>query len=167
MKFPVERLLPILLLVPLFVAAQPLPDDLKTVGRAELKFFLFDVYDAELLNPTGQFQQVHGPMLLRLTYHRDISNSRLLQETRTRLEGDFNRARVAKWIDHLRGLWPSVEKGDEMAFFMDSTGKGHFYFRGRHVGYLDDRDFSRAFLNIWLGEDSGYPKLTRKLRGES
>lgn len=161
------RILPALLLIPLFVAAQPLPADLNTVGRAELKLFFFKLYEAELLNPSGQFEQLQGPILLRLTFHRDISNNRLLEETRKRLDGETSTVRLTDWIDHLRGLWPSVEKGDEMAFFMDSSGQGHFYFGERYVGCLEDRNFSRAFLNIWLGDDSGYPELTRKLRGES
>ena len=159
-------LLIVLLIAPLSTVARPLPQDLLTVGQAELSFLFFRIYTAELLNPFGELQQLQGPLLLRLTFHRDISNTRLLKETRKRLAGDMSSKKRDDWLNHLGVIWPNVEKGEQMVFFMDQDGHGHFYLQGQHIGSLPEKDFSHAFLNIWLGDDSDYPKLTRKLRGE-
>lgn len=151
---------------PVSALARPLPQDLMTVGQAELSFLFFKIYKAELLNPPGELQQLQGPLLLRLTFHRDISNTRLLKETRKRFAGEMTPQQREDWLKQLSAIWPSVEKGEQMAFFMDQDGHGHFYLQGQHIGSLPEEGFSHAFLNIWLGEDSDYPRLTRKLRGE-
>ncbi len=159
-------LLIFLLACPLSAVARTLPENLQSVGQAELSFLFFKIYTAELLNPQGELLQLKGPLLLRLTFHRDISNTRLLKETRKRLAGEMTSQQRDDWLDHLGEIWLSVEKGQQMAFFMDREGHGHFYLQGRHIGSLPEKEFSQAFLNIWLSEDSAYPKLTRKLRGE-
>lgn len=163
---PSRWILVVLLVCPLSTVAKTLPEDLLAVGQAELSFFFFKIYKAELLNRPGELERLQGPLVLRLTFHRDISHHRLLRETRKRLKGDMTPQQRDTWLNQLRDIWPSVEKGEEMSFFMDEAGHGHFYLQGKHIGSLPEEEFSEAFLNIWLGDDSGYPKLTRKLRGE-
>ncbi len=154
------------LMLPCWLQAQPLPEGLKPVGQAGLRVFFMNIYEAELLNDTGEWQSMHGPHLLRLTYQRDISRDQLIKETRKRLGEDVPSGLKARWLKTLQAMWPDVQKGEQFSFFMDRHGNGHFYHRGQHLGSLHEHEFSHAFLSIWLGDDSGYPKLTRKLRGE-
>ncbi len=155
-----------LLMLPCWLQAQPLPEDLKPVGQAGLRVFFIKIYEAELLNDSGEWQAMRGPQLLRLTFQRDISRHRLIKETRKRLGDDVPGRLKERWLETLQAMWPDVQKGEQFSFFMDRQGNGHFYHRGQHLGSLQDHEFSLAFLNIWLGDDSGYPNLTRKLRGE-
>jgi hypothetical protein len=154
------------LMLPCWLQAQPLPGDLKLVGQAGLRVFFMNIYEAELLNDTGEWQSMQGPHLLRLTYQRDISRDQLIKETRKRLGDDVPSGLKAGWLKTLQAMWPDVQKGEQLSFLMDRYGIGHFYHRGQYLGSVDDHEFSHAFLNIWLGDDSGYPKLTRRLRGE-
>ena len=54
------------------VLAVPVPDRLQSVGHAELRVFFMKVYRAELYSVTGRYEKLKGPLMLRLTYRRDI-----------------------------------------------------------------------------------------------
>lgn len=146
---------------------QPYPDQLVTVGKARLSFLWFDIYDAELMNKRGQFQALKGPLLLKIRYLRDISQQELIAET----DKQWNRQQVAQelrdqWLARLDQIYPDIRSNDSLAFYMDDLGSGYFYLNQRFIGAIENPDFSRAFLNIWLAENSHYPSLTRQLTGE-
>lgn len=147
------------------VQAVPMPDWLHSVGHAELRVFFMKIYRAELYSATGRYEKLQGPLMLRLTYRRDISSSRLVSETRKQI-GDLPGEQLDRWMARLANMWPNLEEGDDLTFYMDPGGWGHFHHNGQYIGSLEDRAFTEAFMNIWLADDSAYPKLTRKLRGE-
>ncbi|WP_297188118.1 chalcone isomerase family protein [uncultured Porticoccus sp.] len=158
----------LLMLLSLFVAsvqAVPVPDRLHSVGHAELRVFFMKIYRAELYSASGRYEKLQGPLMLRLTYRRDISNTRLVSETRKQI-GDLPDEQLDRWMTRLANMWPNLAEGDELTFYMDPEGRGHFHHNGQYIGSLEDPVFAKAFLNIWLADDSAYPKLTRKLRGE-
>lgn len=147
-------------------AAQPLPQNLKTVGEAHLNLLWFDFYRARLENPQGKFESIDASQMLVLTYYRSFSKQQLLKETRKQ----WRRAGIAEqhaslWLDQLSRFWPDVKKKDSLAFYRDFEGGGHFYFNQRHIGSLANQEFSHAFLAIWLSENSAFPALTRALKG--
>ena len=147
------------------VLAVPVPDRLQSVGHAELRVFFMKVYRAELYSVTGRYEKLQGPLMLRLTYRRDISSTRLVKETRKQI-GDLPDEQLDRWMTHLANMWPNLAEGDELTFYMDPEDRGHFHHNGQYIGSVEDPVFAKAFLNIWLADDSAYPKLTRKLRGE-
>jgi len=142
------------------------PNDYKQVGAAKLRVLWFDIYDAELRSPDGQFSRIVGPLVLKLTYLRNIKKQKLLDETANQLRA-LEPAVVRDWLDQLEEIWPEINRGDRLAFFLDEEGFGHFYFNDRFVGSINDTRFGKAFISIWLGRNSDYPDLARKLRGES
>jgi len=148
---------------------QRLPQ-MQTVGTASLSVLWFDIYDAELQNPTGSFAGVKGPLMLKLNYLRDISQKKLLDETRSQLISHIQLAKqpqmVKRWLRELEAIWPSIRKGDQLAFYLDPTGVGHFYHNERYLGSVSDELFGISFLGIWLAEDSDYPQKARQLRGQ-
>lgn len=147
-------------------SAQPNPPkDYITVGAAKLRVLWFDIYNAELRSPDGRFSQITGPLVLKLTYLRDIKKQKLLDETENQLRA-VTPPVVRVWIQQLEGIWPEISRGDRLAFYLDPEGFGHFYFNDRYVGSIKDVRFGKAFISIWLGKNSDYPELTRKLRGE-
>ncbi|MCO4758750.1 MAG: chalcone isomerase family protein [Oceanospirillaceae bacterium] len=148
------------------MSAQELPQQYKPVGAATLRVLWFDVYAAELRSPDGVFSAMKGPLLLKLTYLRDIKRQKLLDETAAQLESVSPELR-SRWLSQLEAIWPDIGKGDQLWFYLDAGGKGHFYFNERYIGSINDIRFGTAFLSIWLAEDSSYPDLARKLRGET
>ncbi len=144
----------------------PLIDNWKTVGTAELNFLWFDVYQAELRTSNGSFQGFNSPMQLALTYKRDISAEQLLEETGKQLKGSANEQQRREWLSLLNTIWPDVTKGDTLIFQMDSNGEGHFFFNNNWIGSVASPDFGMSFVKIWLSDNSAYPELAQRLRGE-
>ncbi|WP_370298418.1 chalcone isomerase family protein [Pontibacterium sp.] len=142
------------------------PNDYKQVGAAKLRVLWFDIYDAELSSPDGRFSRIKGPLMLKLTYLRDIKKQKLLEETANQLRL-IEPSVVQVWLRQLERIWPEINRGDRLAFLLDPEGFGHFYFNEQYVGTINDARFGPAFISIWLGQNSDYPDLARKLRGES
>ena len=159
----------LLLSAPLLARANEggrLPVDFKTIGDASLRVAMFRIYDARLTSPSGQYQPNKEPLMLTLTYQRDIHRDKLIEKTQQQLARQLDSEALNAATIKLRNLWPNVSQGDRLAFLLNPDGHGSFFFNGEHLGELQQPHFNRAFMNIWLGEDSSYPKLARKLRGE-
>ncbi len=149
------------------------PQHLQKVGEAQLQWLWWPVYDARLFSASGKFQALHGPLLLQLHYHRDISRTDLLETTAELLQSgaeqaaaETETAAVPEWMQQLAAIWPDVRADDQLSFFLSDEGQGHFYFNGQWLGAIDDPRFGPAFLNIWLADSSLYPELSRRLRGD-
>lgn len=147
--------------------SQPKPDHMNTVGTATLKVLWFEIYDARLETDTGYFSDLGEPMLLQLTYKRNIQQHELLSETRQQwLRQGIQADRFNPWIEQLAKIWPDIRKQDSLTFYQDQQSHGHFYYNGRYIGSVAQPGFSQAFLAIWLSDNSAFPQLSRALRGE-
>ncbi|TCK08591.1 chalcone isomerase family protein [Marinobacterium mangrovicola] len=140
------------------------PQGLEQVGQARLSLLWLDIYDARLFSPDGAYRAGEAPLLLELTYHRAISSEELVEETLSQLEGRVDALAVPR--NRLNKLLPSVDDGDQLAFYLSPDGRGAFYFNREYLGELENSDFNRAFLDIWLAPDSDYPELTQQLIGK-
>ncbi|MGB0733932.1 MAG: chalcone isomerase family protein [Pontibacterium sp.] len=152
----------------------------QTIGTAPLKVMWFDVYDATLSSASGRYEEGE-PILLRLEYARDISKRALVNETRKQLQNQlsshsekpsdqhgllFDELKLEEGLSRLSELWPSVEQGDVISFYLDDADTGVFLFNDQYLGDIRIQGFAKAFADIWLGESSEYPELARRLKGE-
>lgn len=151
---------------PFTLQAMQLPQDWLTVGTADLKVLWFDIYKAELITPSGGFLGLSSPMMLQILYKRDINRNDLLEETRKQIAPFASSHQIPPWISRLEQIWPDINKGDELVFWIDHKIYGHFFHNREWIGSLDDPQFSQAFIQIWLSDRGSYPNLARKLRGE-
>lgn len=154
---------------PLAASAQALPwQRLRTVGQGEMHWLWFKLYDATLYSQSGQYRPDHYPQALILTYARSISRQDLLNATGQ----EWQRLQVGspeqrqRWLRQLASLWPDVQPGDRLGFYVDAAGQGHFWWRDKPLGTVPDPQFPAAFLAIWLADNSRDPTLTRRLRGQ-
>ncbi|WP_444997257.1 chalcone isomerase family protein [Aliikangiella sp. IMCC44359] len=152
---------------PLAASTPHLPTQLKLVGQASLSILWWDIYNAELHSLTGQYNEETRPLVLKLTYQRKISQQDLLKETKSQWQ-DFNisEKKQKEWLDQLKYIWPNVNKKDTIEFYIDRQHNSHFYYNRNFIGSLFDAEFSQAFINIWLADNSDYPELTKKLTGK-
>ncbi|SIS75742.1 chalcone isomerase family protein [Neptunomonas antarctica] len=155
-----------LLLCSFAVSGKMLPQNWTRVGEAELSILWFDVYKAELLTPDGFYSDDNKPLILNLNYRRNISRKDLLQETRKQIQQFAGTEQVDHWLNKLLQIWPDILKGDQLTFWLDSEGDGHFFYNKGWIGSLKDPAFSSAFIKIWLSDKSNYPDLAKQLRGE-
>ncbi|BFM08613.1 chalcone isomerase family protein [Halioxenophilus aromaticivorans] len=142
------------------------PPNFKPIGAATLKVALFRIYDAQLSSPSGEYLPKEEPLLLELKYRREIHRDKLVEKTKQQLADRIEPELLTDVTATLKSLWPSVTDGDVVAFLLNPNGNGIFYYNGQHLGALPHPQFNRAFMDIWLGQDSSYPKLASKLRGE-
>ena len=140
------------------------PDSYELVGEARLKVLWFEVYDARLSSSSGSFN-TNEPLLLSLTYLRNISKQRLISETKQQLQGRLDNDRLSSALTELESIWSDVEKGDCLSFWLTADNRGGFYLNHRFIGAVEDPEFNRAFINIWVAETSSFPKLAKQLRG--
>jgi hypothetical protein len=155
-----------LLLCSFAVSGQMLPQNWTRVGEAELSVLWFDIYKAELLTPDGIYSDAKIALILKLDYRRSISRKDLLQETRKQIQKFARTEQVDTWLNKLLQIWPDIRKGDQLIFWLDSEGSGHFFLNTGWIGSLKDPAFSSAFIKIWLSDKSSYPDLAKQLRGE-
>jgi hypothetical protein len=139
----------------------------KTVGQATLKVLFFTIYDAELKSPSGKVSHHTkcAPCLLRLTYRKNIDSDEFLEITReewTRF--GMPKALMEARLKTLNQLMPSVRDGDTISFLASGT-QGDLFHGSKHLGAIKGQDFVHAFLAIWLGANTRYPKIKNLLLG--
>lgn len=146
--------------------AQKYVQNSELVGEARLKIMFWDIYDAKLSAMNGEFQE-GTPMALSLSYLRDFDGediaSRSIDEMRDL--GYEDELLLAKWFEQMRSLFPNVKEGENITGALDEKKSTHFYYQGKFLGSIDDVNFSKAFFDIWLHENTSEPKMRKKLLG--
>lgn len=138
----------------------------QTVGTAKLTVFWFDIYHAELSSHNGEYDN-NQSFMLTLTYLRNFESNELIDETFKQFSKPLTDAQSSKWRAQLEELWPDVKKGDQIAFLKSDKGVSHFFFNKSYRGQIEEPEFAGLFSAIWLSDNSEYPKLAAKLKGQS
>ncbi|HEH9441367.1 MAG: chalcone isomerase family protein [Aeromonas sobria] len=157
------------LLIATTVQASAAPwQQLRPVGQGEMNWLWFKLYDATLYSQSGRYLPGEYPQAITLTYARSIARGDLLSATAEELArlGAGNKEQRQRWLEQLTAFWPDVGAGDQLTFYVDAMGAGHFWWHNKPLGTLADPQFSAAFLAIWLADNSRDPALTRRLRGQ-
>ncbi len=145
-----------------------LPQNFKVIGQTRFSVWFWDIYDVTLKNITGQYQKKGYPIILQLDYLRDIKSKELIEETQKQWQRfDIDQAQQTDWLAQLTKIWPDIQQGDSIQFYIDENGDGHFFHNQQLSGSIKDSEFSYHFLNIWVSPDSAYPKMTKKLIGQT
>ena len=136
------------------------------VGKVRFRVFIFDVYDAQLLAPGGQYNGI-PPYALKLSYLREVKKQTIIDisvDEMSRL-GTKDALKLEKWEAWMSLHFPNMAKGDEAMMVALGNGGMEFYHNGKKNGQNDDSAFTSAFFGIWLSEDALEPDLSRQLRG--
>lgn len=139
--------------------------DLEKVGESSYYFFFVHVYDIEL------YQINNAPDLeaLKITYHRDLTAERRLEKAMEDLDdqGKHTQETLAKWKDEMETIFPNVKEGDTITIFKNESLNTEFYHNNNYRGFIDDPEFTQAFMGIWLGEKPANVKMKRDLTKEA
>ena len=139
--------------------------NLKTVGAATLRVFIWDVYDSQLFTRDGKYRGIEPGLALNLKYKRAVTDEQLVKATRKewqKLTGIQNEASET-WLKRLLELWPNVAIDDEILLYVDNVLDSHFYLNGNKLGVMEDAGFTAQFLAIWLSPDTSHPGVRAKL----
>ncbi len=161
------KLIALILLFSSFTFAnQPIPNSYLLVGKSSFSVLFWDVYDIQLKTPSGIYQSGEAPLILELTYKREISKEDLVAETLKQWKRfELDKKQKQQWAEDLLNIWPNVNEGDEIAFHIDEKRYTQFYYNSKLIGVIPDPLFSEAFSAIWLDADGPYPKMTKQLIG--
>lgn len=141
-------------------------NNMQKIGSAKLEIFFFDIYYSELYSLTGKYSSDERPLALQIKYLRDIKADDLIERTQEEWEklGILNEQTNA-WVGQLKALWPDINKQDMLTIVVDQQGVSEFFFNDAPLGVIDDTEFGKSFLAIWLDENCSFPKLRKKLIG--
>lgn len=151
---------------PLAGAGQLLPD-LRPLGKGEMRWFGFKLYDASLWATGGSFSP-DGGFALSIRYARSFEGAELADASidEIRRLGERDRAKLARWKAVLTRVFPDVEEGDVITGVKMPDGSSRFFHQGRELPSIEEKALSDAFFAIWLDERTREPKLrTRLLAG--
>ncbi|MDO6568381.1 chalcone isomerase family protein [Alteromonas sp. 1_MG-2023] len=151
--------------------AQSVPDyvmkkvpDAQVVGIAMFTYLFWDVYDATLYAPQGKWQP-EAPFALKLDYQRDLDGKKIAQRSvdEMRKQGISDEEKLSEWEDKMIAIFPDVEDGDVITGVATASHTSEFYINGELAGSIEDTDFTQAFFDIWLSENTSEPKLRKAL----
>lgn len=151
-----------LLAVPVY--ANPVAN-LSEVGRSEMNWMFWKLYDIKLLSHSGRYQEKNYPIALVIEYARDIEASMLIKSTLK----EWQRLAVEwkpDWQKQLENIWPSVKSGDELLLLVKNPGVSQFFYNRELIGEITDSEFAPAFLSIWLSTNTRKPEIRKQLLGE-
>ena len=140
--------------------------DFKLVGEGRLKVLFWSVYDSSLYSADGAYSSGQRPLRLDIKYLLNIDADDLV--SRTRQEWQFQNLthpRQQQWLDRLQALWPDISASDVLSLRIDERQHSSFFLNGESLGRIEDEDFSRQFLAIWLAQETSQPDLRLALIG--
>lgn len=130
--------------------------DARQVGGGLLTWFGFEIYDASLWTPSGEFElgspEPQPPVAFSLWYHRSFSRERLIDITQNGWT-EFKLAtpqQQAAWSAQLAQIWVDTQDGSNLTTLVLPSGETRFYNAQRYLGSIHDAAFGPAFLSIWL-----------------
>ena len=141
--------------------------DAQWAGSARLRFFGFDVYDAQLWVAPG-FQAsafARHPLALALTYLRTLTGKDITTHSlkEMRLLEKLTPEQDERWQVALESALPDVKAGDRLTGMHHPTRGAQFWFNGQPRAWVKDPAFSRLFFGIWLAESTSQPALRAAL----
>lgn len=141
-------------------------DQGQLIGNATHEVVFWDIYDLSLYAEKIPFLG-SPPYVLEIAYKKGFSSDSIADRSialmREQNYGD--ELRLAEWHSQLMDIFPEVSKGTVLTGVYTADMQTAFYCDGMFIGQINDPEFGKYFFNIWLGEDSGDPRLRRELIG--
>ncbi|MEO1082308.1 MAG: chalcone isomerase family protein [Pseudomonadota bacterium] len=142
--------------------------ELKKVGEARLRVFLWSIYNSRLYTPSGSYREGDRPLRLEIEYLINVRRAALVERTGDEWDAMGRRhPHKEVWLTRLNELWPDIQEKDVLSIELDGENRSTFFYNGERLGRIEDPDFGPQFVDIWLSEDSTRPALREALLGDS
>ncbi len=136
------------------------------VGRGKLSYIFWDIYEATLYAPNGQWKS-NKPFALLIKYYQGIDSNDIADITVQEIhkQGFTDEKKLAAWNAKMRAFLPNVEDGTVLSAVYLPGEQTTFYNGNQMIGVIKDNKFGQLFFGIWLGEKTSEPELRRALLG--
>lgn len=139
------------------------------VGKTKFSVLFWDIYNSTLYTRSGSYLPETPPaeLIFEINYLRDIKTKDLLDRTVEQWQHlGFSESQYNQFIPLLSEIWPEIYAGDTLALWVKDE-KSIFYFNKVKVGSIEQKEFGKLFLAIWLSEKTSEPELRTELLGEN
>jgi hypothetical protein len=136
----------------------------RLAGEGELRFMGFRVYTARLwVGATAKTTAdlLQQPLALELRYLRGLLGETIVEGSDKEIArlGFGDAAQRARWSAQMTRIFPNVKEGDRLTGTFDPARGVRFFFNDQQIGAIEDAEFGRAFMSIWLDERTQAPSL--------
>ncbi len=155
-----------IILAPAGLAASPITQaltDAQLKGSATFRFLGVPVYDAKLYTPQGATFSWNEDVGLQLTYRKNLKQKALVESTLDEMARQGNPAPTQSQLEQ---CFKAVSKGDNYVAISEGANKVGFWRNGQKTCTLSYPGAKRAFMSIFLGNDTRSASFTRQLKGQ-
>ena len=136
------------------------------IGEGTLEVFFMEIYDLRLVadSPTFSWQ---NKFKLDFFYTRDLKKDSVIKSSikELRRQSSVSESDIESWQGYLDQSIKPAQVGTHATVIWNPEGRITFHYENNDPTTIEDEDFARAFLNIWLGEETSQPKLRNQLFG--
>jgi hypothetical protein len=139
------------------------------LGVHNLKVWGLKIYKIELLSQEKNFSY-KNKLAIIINYQRDFTKDNLIKrsiEEISRANEIKDEILLKKYQNKLEEIFFNVKKGDRKTAFFDPKIGVKLYFNGKYTGAIEDLIFAKRFMDIWLGERSSFPQMTKDILGKN
>lgn len=122
------------------------------------------IYDIKLChknNETPTYKDIwNQDFAIVIKYSRDIPSEKLVDVSLDEIKkyNKISTSESEKISSKLKEIFPNVKK-DDVISALYSKGVVTFEYNKKNVGKIEDKNFSKQFLNIWLHPNNEYKKM--------
>ena len=166
-----KKLLTLLILIPSLSWTNEIKQEVfqspKLIGEGTLKVLMWEVYDLRLFTDGTPFSW-KNKFILEFDYSRELKKESVIDASlkEFKLQPNVSDKDIKAWEVYLEQVIQTVQKGTKASVMWIPEGQIVFDYEGSPTSTIENEDFARAFLNIWLGEKTSRPKLRSQLLGD-
>jgi hypothetical protein len=156
-----------LLLIFFILGNGAVASEMKLIGQGTLKVLFFEVYDIRLLADSKPFSW-KNKFQLEFEYKREVKKESVIESSvkEIRRQSNVLDKDINQWQEYLEQSIHPVQEGSQATVSWNPNGQITFHYQSSEPTTIEDENFARAFLNIWLGEETSQPKLRNQLLGD-
>ena len=160
-----------------FPEKMALPDTTKTVQlngvgyrkKFFIKVYIGALYTEKLARSRDEVIALNGPSRILMHFlHEEVSQEKLVAAWNEGFEGNLSDGDLEKLrpeIDRFNAMFPTVRQGDVIYLdYIPGTGT-RVTINDEQKGVIAGKDFNKAMLDIWLGENPASSKLKKAMLG--
>ncbi|MDC0394547.1 chalcone isomerase family protein [Alphaproteobacteria bacterium] len=134
------------------------------IGTSSLKVFMWEIYDIQLWSVKKPFSKKNS-LILIFDYKRDLAKEKIIESSIKEIEKQnvADKNTLIKWTSFLQKCIRPVEAGSKPYIQWNPEGKITFFYGNTITCSIDNKSFSKAFIDIWLGENTSRPRLRQRL----
>ncbi len=155
---------------PLPAAVMSIVPNLEAKGGGEMTFMMLPVYAAYFycVERGHCGWSPEQPFALQLVYHRSLVGAKIADRSVQEIAklGYGTSDQRAHWGAQMKAIFPDVVDGDRIVGLNLPQAGARFFYNGKPIGEIPDREFAKAFFAIWLDPRTSEPALRKKLLNE-